>query len=147
MVKKPTSSEISTKSWDLTEEDAWIELRDPKSLRVFWWNSLSDATRVPEREAEAEEETTQAASRAWKFSTDGRRVVETASEVEMPPERLKEKKGSDGLVENGDGETRSGSDEEKLGSLKISAINEKFSIAMPVGEVEGIEPGNIVRMQ
>ncbi len=40
-----------------------------------------------------------------------------------------------------------GSEEEKLGKVKIYSVKEKFSKARPVGTLEGVEKGNIIRAQ
>jgi len=50
------------------------------------------------------------------------------------------------LVDPSTGEVL-GSDEEEIGDLKISVVKDKFSIAMPVGNIAGVKPGDIVRAQ
>ncbi len=40
-----------------------------------------------------------------------------------------------------------GSEEERLGQVKIYSVKEKFSKARPVGALEGVEKGNIIRSQ
>jgi curli biogenesis system outer membrane secretion channel CsgG len=40
-----------------------------------------------------------------------------------------------------------GSEEEKLGKVKIFSVKEKFSKARPVGTIEGVEKGNIIRAE